>query len=203
MRLSDNGRRLIQGFEGLSLRAYPDADGYSIGYGHFLGKDPGLASRTITQDEAERLFDQDVARFELGVSTTTPRSAQHEFDAMVSLAYNIGTGGFASSTVAKRHNLGDREGAADAFLMWNKSQGAVHPGLVKRREKERSVYLHGHSPGALFPAPAPPMTPAAPSGGGWATVDKGGVSSPVTPAVAPIVGLLAALGWIVLRLAQR
>jgi lysozyme len=140
-RLSANGRALIKGFEGCSLTAYPDAAGYSIGYGHFGAKQ----GQTITRSEADRYFDLDVARFEKAVASATPRAAQHEFDAMCSLAYNIGPDAFSRSTVAHRHNAGDTTGAADAFLMWNQSEGAVLPVLEARRERERTIYLHGFS----------------------------------------------------------
>lgn len=213
MKLSAHGRALIQGFEGLSLKAYPDASGYSIGYGHF-GAKPG---DVITRAEADRLFDQDVVKYEAAVSLVTPDALQHEFDAMTSLAYNIGTGnvaardkGFAGSTVARLHNMGDRQGAADAFRMWNKSQGAVHQGLVKRREKERSVYLNGFTPPGSFPtAPPTQSTP------GWPEVASNSAPpSSIPPAVSPgaiqtgasvsIVSLAAvAFGWLLYRLIQR
>jgi lysozyme len=159
MRLSENGKNLIKGFEGLSLKAYPDPPGdpqrrHSIGYGH-SGASPG---DVITRAEADRLFDADIAKYEAAVSLTTPRADQDQFDAFTSLAYNIGTAGFASSTAAKRHNMGDYAGAADAILMWNKAAGAVQPGLVKRREKERGIYLYGHG----TPWPVSPMTPTEP-----------------------------------------
>lgn len=140
MQLSDNGRKLIQSFEGLSLTAYPDAEGYSIGYGHY-GANKG---DTISREEAEQLFKQDIAKYETAVSLTTPDATQQQFDAMTSLTYNIGTAGFAKSTVARLHNMGDTSGAADAFRMWTKSQGAELPVLKNRREKERAVYLNGY-----------------------------------------------------------
>jgi lysozyme len=159
MRLSENGKTLIKGFEGLSLKAYPDPPGdpqnrHSIGYGH-SGARPG---DVITRQEADRLFDADVAKYEAAVSLATPNTTQDQFDAFTSLAYNIGTAGFSGSTAAKKHNMGDHAGAADAILMWNKAAGQVHPGLVKRREKERGIYLHGH--GSVWPAPQ--MTPTEP-----------------------------------------
>lgn len=139
-KLSDQGRKLIQSFEGLSLTAYPDAAGFSIGYGHYGAKKGDVISR----EEAERLFDQDVAKYELAVLMAAPNTTQAQFDALTSLAYNIGTVGMAKSTVVARHNLGDYQGAADAFRMWNKSQGKELPVLTARREKERAVYLNGH-----------------------------------------------------------
>ena len=199
MRLSPNGRRLIQEFEGFSAKAYRDADGWSIGYGHFLGKDPALASQTISRPEADALFEQDIAKYEAAVSLTTPRATQDQFDALVSLTYNIGTAGFAGSTVARLHLAGDHQGAADAFRMWKKSEGKDNPTLIRRREEERRVYLEGHSPSGTFPAPRPPISPApiaatAPAASDWASF---------TPAKAAGGGAIAlaliALGWLVYR----
>jgi lysozyme len=170
MRLSTNGRNLITGFEGLSLKAYPDpplpkVNGqwapnqlWSIGYGHQLGKG-NYEGTTITREQAQRYFDSDVAKYEAAVSLTTPTANQDQFDAFTSLAYNIGTAGFASSTAAKRHNMGDFAGAAEAIKMWNKAAGAVHPGLVKRREREASIYLYGHG-GSPYPTPGSSTAPA-------------------------------------------
>lgn len=219
MQLSTNGRKLIQSFEGLSLKAYPDADGYSIGYGHFLGKDPALKSRVITREEAERLFDQDIVKFETGVSLAAPRATEPEFDAMVSLAYNIGVEGLRGSTVLRLHNAGDKQGAADAFRLWNKSRAkpgaplTVNPVLVKRREQERSVYLSGgysysNDPGPATPLPPPPVAAPVsslppPSTSAWPTP---GMSPEAIRTGAGIsVGSLAALalGWLLYRLINR
>ncbi len=160
MRLSANGRRLIQAFEGLSLKAYPDAAGYSIGYGHY-GAKPG---DVIDRAEADRLFDVDAVKYETAVSLATPNATQQQFDAMTSLAYNIGTAGFAKSTVAVRHNMGDFEGAAAAFLMWNKSQGKVLPVLERRRAQEAGVYLNGYAgaPYSQPPVSGPPVAAGEP-----------------------------------------
>jgi lysozyme len=136
MILSAAGRALIKGFEGLSLSAYPDAAGYSIGYGHFGAK----KGDRVTAAYADQLFDADVARFERRVSSVLATATQYQFDACCSLAYNIGEEAFSKSTLAIKHNAGDVVGAAAQFARWNKSQGSVHPGLVLRREKERSVY---------------------------------------------------------------
>jgi lysozyme len=179
MRLSANGRKLIQGFEGLSLKAYPDAAGYSIGYGHY-GAKPG---DVITREEADRLFDQDAVKYETAVSLTTPDATQDQFDAMTSLTYNIGTAGFAKSTVAARHNMGDYAGAADAFRMWNKSQGNVLSVLTNRREKERSIYLNGHG---YYSSP-PMSTQPSPIAATDPIKGKGGIGQ-------FFIGLIAALG---------
>ena len=138
-RLSEAGRRLIQSFEGLSLKAYPDGAGYSIGYGHYGAQ----AGDVISPAEAEALFDRDVARFEDAVAKAAPGALQHQFDAMTSLAYNIGAGAFATSTVAARHRAGDFAGAADAFLAFTKAGGVDDSRLVARRKRERAIYLGG------------------------------------------------------------
>lgn len=197
MLLSPDGRALIKSFEGFSAKAYPDAAGYSIGYGHF-GASPG---DVVTLEEADRLFDRDVSKFEYAVSTVTPRALQHEFDAMVSLAYNVGTGGFSGSTVARLHNMGDREGAADAFRLWNKSQGAVHQGLVKRRERERDVYLNGYGPATHYPVTPPVQSVEWPEPGITTTTlattlvpASGWASVPMPAKASGIAGILAIIG---------
>lgn len=67
--------------------------------------------------------------------------AQHEYDAAVQLAYNIGSGAFCGSTVVKRWNAGDYAGGCEAFLMWVKAGGRVVQGLVNRRQAERRLCL--------------------------------------------------------------
>jgi GH24 family phage-related lysozyme (muramidase) len=62
---------------------------------------------------------------------------------MVSLTYNIGAAGFARSTVLRRHKMGDYDGAAKAFLWWNKAGGRVLRGLTRRREAEAALYRSG------------------------------------------------------------
>ncbi len=163
-RLSAAGRALIKGFEGLVLTAYPDgktaggAQLYSVGYGH-NGVPQGT---TITRAQADAYFDGDVARFEKAVASATPRAEPHQFDAMVSLSYNIGTEAFKASTVARRHASGDFHGAADAFELFNKeTKGGVlvvSAVLVARRERERDVYLHGYGGGAGAPSSGLPST---------------------------------------------
>jgi lysozyme len=179
-RLSPDGIRFIQGEEGLSLTAYPDpllpkVNGtwnpkqlWSIGYGHQLPAGQVWEGHRITREQADAYFDTDRISRELGVALLTPSTTQQQFDAMVSLSYNIGLGdlnrvkdgGFATSTVQRKHNAGDFAGAADAFRLWNKSGGSVNPVLVGRRERERSVYLNGY-PGQGYSQPV--QTPAAPA----------------------------------------
>jgi hypothetical protein len=66
---------------------------------------------------------------------------QNQFDALVSLVYNIGQTAFSNSTLLKKLNAKDYQGAADQFLRWNKGGGKVMKGLVRRREAERALFL--------------------------------------------------------------
>ena len=88
----------------------------------------------------ERVLREDLAtRFEPAVRDAVRKPLkQHQFDALVSLAFNIGTGGFRRSTVVKRLNAGDFRGAADAILMWDKPSI-----LIPRRRRERELFLNG------------------------------------------------------------
>jgi lysozyme len=142
MKINDHGLALIKRAEGLRLDSYRDAVGIAtVGYGH-TGPDVRIPM-TITPGEADRLLHEDVARFENGVTNCLggcPTNGD-QFSAMVSLSYNIGLGNFATSTVLKRHRLGNYAMAANAFRLWNKAKGKVLPGLTKRREDERALYL--------------------------------------------------------------
>jgi lysozyme len=142
MKMNEKGRALVRRFEGLRLDAYRCPAGVlTIGYG---STGPHVKTgMVITPGEAERLLDKDLARFETGVTAmigSVPTS-EDEFSAMTSLAFNIGLGRFATSTLLKRHKLGNKIGAANAFLMWNKAGGQILKGLMRRREAERALYL--------------------------------------------------------------
>ena len=144
MKLSQRGIDFIKQFEGYSEKAYPDpATGgapYTAGYGH-TGSDvkPGM---TVTQAMADAWFDKDVEKFESGVSALlTAPTTQPQFDAMVSLAYNIGLGNFGKSTLLKKHNAKCYQCAAGQFPLWNRAAGKVMNGLTRRRNAERDVYM--------------------------------------------------------------
>lgn len=148
MTCSPVGRALIERNEGLRLEAYPDpasgGDPWTIGYGD-TGPDvvPGLC---ITKEEAshrltKRLDDDFGAAVNEAIGDAPTTQAQ--FDAMVSLSYNIGNGGFRRSSVLRLHLAGEYEAAADAFLLWNKAGGRVMRGLTRRRQEERALYLSG------------------------------------------------------------
>ena len=126
--------------EGCRLKAYRDIVGVpTIGWGETRGI---TMSMTWTQQQADERFCESLTEFAEGVRKlcTNPPS-DNELGAMVSLAYNIGLGGFARSTVLKKHNAGDYQSAARAFALWNKAGGQVVRGLTLRRAKEAALYL--------------------------------------------------------------
>jgi lysozyme len=148
MKISNEGLAFIRQWEGCKLEAYLDTGGvWTIGVGHIKGVKPG---QKISQLEADEMLRMDIEDHDISRFITAP-TKQREFDAMCSLAFNVGMGGyrkdgtiipgFQHSTVLKRHNLGNRIGAANAFRMWNKDNGRIVKGLVNRREAERKLYL--------------------------------------------------------------
>lgn len=146
-KLSDAGVDLIKSFEGYH-RALPDgscvayrcpAGVWTLGFGNTVGIKPGMV---WTRDEAEAALRRELATFEAGVVrlVTVPLN-QNEYDALVSFAYNCGLGALEKSTILRKLNAGDREGAADAFNLWTKGGGKVLPGLVRRRKAEAALFL--------------------------------------------------------------
>lgn len=145
MKTGSAGIALIKEVEGFSPTAYRDSEGYSIGYGHFIkANEQYLMQQTITKEGAEVLLQEDLRGAEIVVdSQITKDLNQSQFDALVSLVYNIGSGQFASSTVKGRINTGTftKEEITEAWLRWNKDNGVVIPGLAKRRQKEVDLYF--------------------------------------------------------------
>ena len=140
MTTSAAGRKLIETFEGLRLTAYLDQNNIpTIGYGHTSGVYLG---QTITQEEADEFLAIDLHQAEQVVYhlADVPLN-QNQFDALVSLIYNIGGGAFKTSTVLRRLLAGDYEGASAAFLLWDKVSGQTNQGLLNRRTAERILFL--------------------------------------------------------------
>lgn len=139
MQISQSGLALIKRAEGLRLDAYLDGGGVpTIGYGSTLGVHMG---QTITPGEAERKLLEDIARHDITPLLDGCATKQCQFDAMTSLAFNIGLENFRGSTVLKRHKLGSYEAAGNAFLLWKYIKGKPSQGLLNRREAERLLYL--------------------------------------------------------------
>lgn len=143
--LSDNGMKLLEQFEGLRLEAYLDsASIYTIGYGTIKYPDGHKVKKgdKITKAQAKEHKLHDLKEFESTVNTSVKVPlTQNQYDALVSLSYNIGSGAFKSSTLLKKLNSGDYKGAAEQFLVWNKVNSKKVQGLVNRREAERNLFI--------------------------------------------------------------
>jgi lysozyme len=106
---------------------------------------PAGWDRTLTMDEVDGILSQDLGRFERGVVRLCPAAVGNQgvFDALVSFAFNVGLGNLQRSSLRMKTNRGELEEAADEFLKWTKAGGRVLPGLVKRRNDERALFLSG------------------------------------------------------------
>ena len=148
LRISDIGVSLITGFEGIELEAYRDIAGiWTIGVGHTGQNPPVVPGMKITEAEAILIFKWDVLPAEAAINDgVEPQLTQNQFDALVSLIFNIGVGAFRDSTVRKRINdTGPNEFAAKAILWWNKAtiEGQLKEvrGLTRRRTAEYNLFL--------------------------------------------------------------
>jgi lysozyme len=135
---------LVKQFEGCVLKAYPDPgsgnDPWTCGWGA-TGCD---VERGViwTQDQADARLEFDLAEKAAGVAKLIGKVAtkQHEFDALVSFAFNVGLANLAKSTLLRLHNAGDKTGAALQFARWNRAAGRVMRGLTRRRMAEAALY---------------------------------------------------------------
>lgn len=145
MHVSPSGVDLICNFEGLRLKAYDDGVGvWTIGFG--TTKYPnGIRVKkgdTCTLDQAKAYMQNDLKSFEQTVNNTVKVPLnQNQFDALVSLAYNIGSTAFKNSTLVKRLNEGNYKAAANQFNVWVNAGGKRMQGLVNRRAAERTLFL--------------------------------------------------------------
>ena len=141
MVLGARGLSLIKRFESLRLNSYQDSGGvWTIGYGHTGSDvDPG---RLITAAQAEALLRRDVAHAELAIDKLIQAPLkQSQFDALVSLVFNIGGARFATSTLRKRVNSLDHASVPSEFCKWRYDNGTPLLGLIRRRVAEAALYL--------------------------------------------------------------
>jgi lysozyme len=145
MKLNQAGIDLIAGFEGYRSTAYLDSAGiWTIGFGATFYPNGVKVKKgdTCTVEQAKQYKAHDLKRFEKCVNDVVKvKINQNQYNALVSLTYNIGESAFKNSTLARKLNSGDYQGAADQFLAWNKAGGKVVQGLVNRRTAERKLFL--------------------------------------------------------------
>lgn len=153
-KLSPKGLELIKRFEGCRLVAYHDSVKVpTIGYGHTeTVTDADVFNRKqITAEQAEKLLRIDVAKFERGVNRFANELGvplkQHQFDALVSFAFNVGLNALRKSTLGKKlYTMSQNDqtsiyAVADQLLRWDKAGGRKLAGLTKRRGAERLLFL--------------------------------------------------------------
>lgn len=140
-RTSEAGRALIRKFEGDRLESYRCPAGVWTVSAGVTGPHvkPGMK---ITQAESDAMFAEALAKFEEGVNAAVkvPLS-QPQFDAVVSLVYNIGMPAFRASTLLKLLNAREYGKASTEFGRWIHAGGQVLPGLIRRRSAERDLFL--------------------------------------------------------------
>ncbi|EEY97758.1 lysozyme [Acinetobacter johnsonii] len=145
MHISPSGIDLICNFEGKRLTAYDDGVGvWTIGFGTTVYPNgiKVMKGDTCTEAQAKTYMAHDLKKFEATVNkAVTVQLNQNQFDALVSLAYNIGTNAFSKSTLVKKLNANDIRGAADQFDVWVNAGGKRMQGLVNRRAKEKALFL--------------------------------------------------------------
>lgn len=140
MQLGAAGKRLIQSFEALRLKAYPDEAGIpTIGWGHTRGVKLG---DTCTVEQASAWFAED-AQEAIGTvnrAVSAPLT-QNQFDALVAFTFNVGGPRAEKSTLLRMVNAENYAGAAQQFGRWVYSGGHVSNGLIRRRAAERALFL--------------------------------------------------------------
>jgi lysozyme len=140
MTTSEAGRALIRRHEGFRALPYLCPAGRpTIGYGHVIA--PGERIDRVTEDEADRLLAVDLRRVEASLrDLVRVPVTQGQWDALASLAYNVGVGALGASTLLRKVNAGDVAGAAAEFGRWVHAGKRVLPGLVARRADERNLF---------------------------------------------------------------
>lgn len=133
---------LCKRFEGLRLEAYPDpatgGDPWTIGYG---ATGPGIHDGVKwTEAQADADLTTRLAKLVRNIEATVPNALPHQVGAAASLAYNIGFGAFAASTLLRKWKFGDVDGAARQFDRWSRAGGRIMQGLVNRRAAERRAF---------------------------------------------------------------
>lgn len=135
-------RDLIKQHEGLRLQAYPDPatgdEPWTIGYGHTKGVYPG---DSCTKERAEKWLDEDIAEAAKALELVKVPLNEFQRDALISFVFNVGKQAFADSTMLKLLNQGNYVAAANQFTRWIHAGGKVMPGLVKRRNAEKQLFL--------------------------------------------------------------
>lgn len=189
-KVSSAGIEEIVKHEGEILEVYEDPVGLpTLGVGHLLTPSELRAmpvGTKITKAQSREYLRKDLARFERCVTDAVRVSInQNQFDALVSLAFNIGEANFEKSSVLRLLNRRNYLDAANAFRLWNKARKngelVVLKGLTRRRESERALFLKNPQPVTDSAADSRPSTQPAPVSGG--AKDSPTAPVPASPSV--------------------
>lgn len=165
MKLSTQGYEFIKKHEGVIHKVYSDPVGLLTGgIGHLIEPDDmnpkGFEWKEgdkVDEFQVYKWFSQDVAESERAVNKLVlTQLSQKGFDALVSFVFNVGVSAFKNSTLRRKLNAGLIEEAAEEFPRWNKARGKVLPGLVKRRQEEKELFLQGELKEFLAEESTPP-----------------------------------------------
>jgi len=142
-RIGPQGLAIIKRFEGFSPVVYICPAGYpTIGYGHVVRA--GESFTALSEEEAERLLQRDVAEAERSVLRLIQVPLEdHQFDALVSFTFNLGGGALQRSTLRQKVNREEHGDVPDEFRKWIYAGGRILRGLVRRREAEAHLYEYG------------------------------------------------------------
>lgn len=160
MKASPAAIKMIKHHEGVRVKPYRcPALLWTVGVGHVIDPNhikvpfderrnlpiPDGWDRVLSMGEVDAILAQDLSRFERGVARLCPAAVNSQgiFDALVSFSFNVGLGNLQRSGLRMKTNRGEFEEAAEEFLKWTKAAGKVLPGLVKRRNDEKALYLSG------------------------------------------------------------
>jgi lysozyme len=145
MEINKAGKDLIKKFEGCKLKAYKcPANVWTIGFGNTFYEDGSKVKEgdVITQERANELFDIIISDF-VRMSDALVKSdvTENNFSAIVSFAFNVGTGNLKKSTLLKKVNIDPKDPTIKAeFMKWTRANNVVLKGLVRRREAEAKLY---------------------------------------------------------------
>lgn len=146
--INDAALDLIKGFESFEATVYKDGNGFpTVGWGHKLLPGESFPDG-VTRAQADGILRQDCEVAERAVAKYVEGElTDNEYGACVSLCFNIGSGNFQKSTVARLLNEGDKPAACTAFMNWDHVGTAVSDGLARRRRSEQALFNTGGGDG--------------------------------------------------------
>lgn len=202
MKTSSDGRKFIEVFEGLALKAYKDSVRvWTIGYGHTSAAGPPTVrpGMTIDRETADNILANDLARVEYNVASCIHGPlTQDEFDALVSFDFN--TGKLKAGSIDDKINRGDKAAAMATLLQYNHADGRVLRGLTRRRKGEK-VMFEGDMAKALRIAGTPSMVSVS-TGGAIAAGAAVAIQQGLPPQLIAVI-VLGIIGFVAFKFIKK